>query len=372
MQKYNYFFPTDYHLILEKINAIHPGKYAKTRNFLYGDITYLSPYISRGVLSTKQVMDVILKNGFNLIESEKLIQELAWREYYQRVWQVKKEKIWEDIKQAQPDVKHHEMLTSLINCTTSIQIIDEQIKQLYETGYLHNHIRMYLASITCNVGKAHWKIPAKWLYYHLLDGDIASNNCSWQWVGGSFSSKKYYCNQENINKYTHTHQTGTFLDNSYEQIVTLPIPDSLAATTSLKLATILPVTNRPILDITKPTLIYNSYNLDPTWRLNENVNRILLLEPSHFTANPVSEKVLNFIIALSKNIPTIQIFVGEIAEVVALYKENNLKTLIISKEHPVFDYYPGIKDQRDWMFKSVTGYHSSFFNFWKKCVSVIQ
>jgi deoxyribodipyrimidine photo-lyase len=369
MQKYNHLFPTDYDSIVSKINAIHPEKYSKTRNFLNGNITYLSPYISRGVISTKQVMDTILKNDFTFLQSEKLIQELAWREYYQRVWQIKREQIWDDLKQAQPGVNHYEMLTSLLKCNTGIQVIDNQISQLYESGYLHNHIRMYLASLTCNIGKAHWKIPAKWLYYHLLDGDIASNNCSWQWVAGSFSSKKYYCNQENINKYTNTHQSGTFLDNTYEQIVSIKVPDSLALTTSLQLNTILPDTKSPILDISKPTLLYNSYNLDPTWRVNDNVNRVLLLEPSHFAENPVSEKVILFLLALSKNIPGIQVFVGELSEILGLYNESNIdiNELLISKEHPAFEYYPGIKDQRDWMFPTVTGYYPSFFKFWEKC-----
>ena len=374
MQKYNHLFPTDYESILSKINAIHPEKYSKTRNFLNGDITYLSPYISRGVISTKQVKDAVLKNGFTFLQSEKLIQELAWREYYQRIWQVKKEQIWDDLKQAQPGVSHHEMLNSLLNCDTGIQVIDEQINHLYEAGYLHNHIRMYVASIACNIGKAHWKIPAKWLYYHLLDGDIASNNCSWQWVAASFSSKKYYCNQENINKYTNTNQAGTFLDNTYEQIASIKVPDSLALTTSLQLHTILPNTKSPKLDLSKPTLLYNAYNLDPNWRANENVNRILLLEPSHFNANPVSEKVLDFVLALSKNISGIQVFIGEVSEIVALYKESDIdiNELLISKEHPAFEYYPGIKDQRDWMFPSVSGYYPSFFKFWEKCLQSLM
>ena len=374
MQKYNHLFPTDYELIVSKINTIHPEKYSKTRNFLNGDITYLSPYISRGVISTKHVMDAILKNGFSLIQSEKLIQELAWREYYQRIWQVKKEQIWDDLKQAQPGVGHHEMLTSLLKSNTGIQVIDEKINYLYESGYLHNHIRMYLATITCNIGKAHWKIPAKWLYYHLLDGDIASNNCSWQWVAGSFSSKKYYCNQENINKYAHTNQSGTFLDNTYEQIVSINVPATLASTTSLQLNTILPETKSPILDLSKPTLLYNSYNLDPTWRSNENVNRVLLLEPSHFNINPVSEKVIHFILSLSKNIPNIQVFVGEISELLSLYNDShiNINEVFISKEHPAFEYYPGINDQRDWMFPAVTGYYPSFFKFWEKCLQSMK
>lgn len=374
MQKYNHLFPTDYESILSKINAIHPEKYSKTRNFLNGDITYLSPYISRGVISTKQLMDAVLKNGFTFLQSEKLIQELAWREYYQRIWQVKKEQIWDDLKQAQPGVDHHDMLNSLLNCDTGIQVIDYQISQLYQLGYVHNHIRMYVASIACNIGKAHWKMPAKWLYYHLLDGDIASNNCSWQWVAASFSSKKYYCNQENINKYTNTNQTDTFLDNTYEQIASIKVPDSLTLTTSIQLNTILPNTKSPILDLSKPTLLYNDYNLDPNWRVNENVNRVLLLEPSHFNANPVSEKVLNFVLALSKNIPDIQVFVGEVSEILALYKGSDfeINELIISKEHPAFEYYPGIKDQRDWMFPSVTGYYPSFFKFWEKCLQSLM
>jgi len=66
MQNFNNLFPTHYETILSKITTIHPEKYAKTRNFLNGDITYLSPYISRGVISTKQVMDIVLKNGFSL------------------------------------------------------------------------------------------------------------------------------------------------------------------------------------------------------------------------------------------------------------------------------------------------------------------
>jgi deoxyribodipyrimidine photo-lyase len=374
MQKYNPEFSTNYQSIVSKVNTIHPEKYAKTRNYLNGDVTYLSPYISRGVISTKQVMDTILNSGFTFVQSEKLIQELAWREYYQRVWQVKKDQIWDDLKQAQPGVGHYEMLTSLLNCNTGINVIDDQIKHLYESGYMHNHIRMYLASLTCNIGKAHWKIPAKWLYYHLLDGDIASNNCSWQWVAGAFSSKKYYCNQENINKYSHSNQVGTFLDDSYEHIASMQVPDSLTANTSLQLNTILPDTNLPLLDITKPTLLYNSYNLDPTWRANENVNRVLLLEPSHFKVNPVSEKVLDFVLELSKNIAGVQVFVGEIPQILALYNQNDMdyRKLLISKEHPSFEYYPGIKDQREWMFPSVTGYYPSFFKFWEKCIQSIK
>ena len=364
-------FPTDYQSIIERVKNINPSKYAQTRNYLNGHVTYLAPYISRGVLSVKQILDHIIHKGYPFQVGEKLIQELAWREYYQRVWQAKTNLIWDDLKQAQQEVVHNKMIYAIQSAQIGIEAIDNQITHLYKTGYLHNHIRMYLASIICNIGKAHWLPPSKWMYYHLLDGDIASNNCSWQWVAGAFSSKKYFCNQENINKYTFSQQSSTFLDQSYEAFVKMPVPIALQETVLLNLETILPQTPLPNIDKSLPTLIYNSYNLDPLWRKDEKVNRILLLEPSHFSKYPVSEKVIQFIIELSKNIDGIQIFVGEMQDIQKidgpLDKDKNNNINIISKEHPAFTNYPGIKDERDWMFPNVNGYYSSFFSYWKKC-----
>jgi deoxyribodipyrimidine photo-lyase len=313
-------------------------------------------------------MDKILEKQYPYPAIEKIIQELAWREYFQRVWQTKGAQIWENLKQDQQEVVHHQMISSIQKANTGIESIDFAINGLYENGYLHNHSRMYLTSIACNIGKAHWLEPSKWMYYHLLDGDIASNNCSWQWVAGAFSSKKYYCNQENINKYTFSKQQNTFLDKPYEQLVDMPIPDALKETTVLDLKTNLPQTTSLKIDTTIPTLIYNSYNLDPIWRKLEKVNRVLLLEPSHFNQYPVSDKVIEFIIGLSKNIEGIQIFTGEIEEIKNIYKADNVwdDQKIISKEHPSFTYYPGMMVQRDWMFPEVTGYYPSFFSFWKK------
>jgi deoxyribodipyrimidine photo-lyase len=364
-------FPNSYQLILERINRINPVKYAKTRNFLNGDVTYLSAYIARGVISVRQIKDAVLQKGYKPYEIEKFLQELAWREYYQRVWQVKKEELFTDLKQPQPDFLHHQIPTTIVNASTGIKVIDDQINDFYGSGYLHNHIRMYLAAMVCNNAKSHWLTPARWMYYHLLDGDLASNSCSWQWVAGSFSSKKYYCNQENINKYTSSNQRHTFLDASYEHIATMPVPNALEATTTLDLKTILPQTEVPTLDTSKPTLLYNSYNLDPLWRATENVNRVLLLESSHFNQYPLSEKVIDFIISLSKNIDGIIMYAGEVDVLTKQYENADLKisNTFFSKEHPAFEYYPGIKDSRDWMFPNTEGYYPSFFSFWKKGIS---
>lgn len=361
-------FYTAYNDVLNAIDTIDPVKYAVSRNFTDGAVTRLSPYISRGIISGRQVFQSLLLKRYTSHQVIKLLQELAWREYFQRVWQNLSEGIWQDIKQPQYPVLDHQMITAINNANTGIHAIDEHIAELYKTGYMHNHLRMYTASIVCNIAQAHWLLPSKWMYYHLLDGDIASNTCSWQWVAGSFAAKKYFCNQENINRYTGSNQTKTFLDRSYEEVMNIPVPDILADTCSLELKTKLPETKLPVLDTRKPTLIYNSYNLDPLWRKEDNANRILLLEPSHFKSYPVSEKVMDFILGLAENITGLQIYSGEMDEIAKLQHNAGAgKQMIISKNHPAFSYYPGIKDEYDWIFDQVTGYYPSFSAYWKKC-----
>ncbi len=366
-------FPTDYHSIIERLNKIDPIQYGSTRNFIDGAVTYLSPYISRGVISVKQVQESVLAKGYPPATIEKFLQELAWREYFQRVWQAKDDKLFHDMKQPQAGVLHDKMIKAIVDAKTGICAIDKLIQEFYETGYLHNHVRMYIASIACNMGKAHWSAPSKWMYYHLLDGDLASNTCSWQWVAGAFSSKKYYCNQENINRFTHSDQQNTFLDLPVEDLDKAPTPDMLKLTSPLSLKVLLPDSKAPSIDFTVPTLIYNSYNLDPLWRKDEKVNRILLLEPSHFKKFPVSEKVIAFILGLSKNIPDVQMMVGEVSELEQLYVASEVRTeWLISKEHPAFKYYPGQKDERDWMYPEISGYYNSFFSYWKNCEKMIK
>lgn len=357
------YFPTDYDSILQRMMKIDPGKYAKTRNFLTGAVTYLSPYISRGVISTRQVYESLKARGYTQYQMEKMVSELAWRDFFQRVWQAKGNALFEDLRQPQPDVLTNKLPAALPEANTGIDAVDKGIETLYETGYMHNHLRMYTASIACNIAGARWKAPAEWLYYHLLDGDLASNTLSWQWVAGAFSSKKYYCNQENISKYAGSNQKRSYLAVDYGAFPLSEIPEPLQATTTLPLQTNLPETPLPTVDPNLPVLLYNSYNLDPLWRKDEPANRILLLEPSHFAKYPVSEKVLSFILNLATdNIPGIQIFTGEVADIPGLKDCPD----VYSKEHPAFMYYPGKKDSRNWLVPEVSGYFQSFFGYWKK------
>lgn len=354
-------FDTTRDAIQRRLESINPEKYGRSRNFIDGAVSYLSPYISRGVLSTRKVNQYLFDKGHDPRRCEKFIQELAWRDYWQLQWQVHGDNIDRDLKHTQADVAHGEIPTALTDPQTGIDAIDEAIVQFYKNGYLHNHVRMYVAAIACNIGKSHWRQPARWMYYHLLDGDWASNALSWQWVAGSNSNKKYVANQQNINKYCHTNQLGTFLDVPYAAFEDLPIPRELQKTHTPGLKTPLPDSNSLQLNRERDIAIYTYYNLDPDWRQSEDLERILLLEPSVFEQYPVSQKCIDFALGLAQNIKGLSVAVMEFDALTERAGDRK----IYFKEHPLNRHFRGIEDERDWM-TSVKGDFRSFFAYWKK------
>jgi len=353
-------FPTDLASILERVDRIDPIQYGKTRNRLDGAVTYLSPYISRGVISTKFVLERVLAKGYDVRDIESFVKELCWRDYFQRVGQEKE--LNRDIRQPQHPVAHRELPVAALNAETGIHAIDEGIRQLVETGYMHNHVRMYTAMLLCNIGQAHWREPARWLYYHLLDGDWASNACSWQWVAGANSSKKYIANQENINRFTGSSQSRTYLDTSYEALESIRIPDELRATQPFLPETPLPAASALTVDRTKPTLIYTYQNMDPFWHRDVDANRILLLETDFFAQYPISDACVRFMLDLGKNIAGLQVFVGSFQDLTSDYGLDDIRY----KEHPFHVGFTGVEEPRDWISDDVDGYYPSFFAYWKQ------
>jgi deoxyribodipyrimidine photo-lyase len=374
-----------YAALLEQIKAYHPGKYNATRNYTNGAVTNWSPYISRGLLSPVIVMEQ-LKTKHNKQEWIGFMQQMAWREYFQRVWQFKGNLILEDLKSSQSKVVLAALPNPISAGKTGIQALDNAIQRLYEDGMMHNHVRMYISMLHSNIFKAAWLPGAKWMYANLLDHDPAANFLSWQWVAGTFSSKQYIANQENINKYTNTKQLGTYLDTEYENLQTsifdhsntiqpnhsVNWSDTLDQEFNIDTKTILKnIQLRNIAQIfdtktvlpNQPFCIYNSFNLDPLWHADEDVHRILLLEPNHFEKFTVTEKVLQFVIDLATtNIPGIQIFIGNFKDL-----SQHIQSSIYFKEHPTTTHYQGIQEERDWLFPEVNGYFPSFFGYWKKC-----
>ena len=152
------------------------------------------------------------------------------------------------------------------------------------------------------------------------------------------------------------------LDFPYETLGEMERPEVLSKTEKLKLTTPLPEKEEITLNESLPTALYTFYNLDPMWRREEKMNRVLLLEPSFFRNYPSSQKVINFVLELAKNIDNYQLFVGEFEEFITDFTTPQ----IYFKEHPTNTHFKGIEDSRDWIAPEVQGDFRSFFGYWKK------
>jgi deoxyribodipyrimidine photo-lyase len=187
--------------VAEDLLAAFPApRYAASRNFLNGSISRLSPYIRHGVITLTEVLE-FLRRRFPGHKLEKFVQELAWRDYWQRVYSKIGDGIWEDLEPAKTGAVYREEMPRDWG-STGLACMDGFAAELESTGYLHNHARMWVASYLVHWCKTAWQTGARWFLRHLLDGDPASNNLSWQWVASTFSSKPYFFNRENLERYT--------------------------------------------------------------------------------------------------------------------------------------------------------------------------
>ena len=202
-----------------RLAAVNPDAYARTRNALDGAVTRLSPYLTHGLLSLREVYTAVHARH-PLDAKHKFVFELGWRAYWQHVWAHLGDGVHQSIHAGLlPDETYQpEMPADVLEARTGIPAIDLAVRELYETGYVHNHARMWLASYVVHLRKVHWHAGAQWMLGHLLDGDLASNHLSWQWVAGTGSSKPYLFNADNVAKYApaHWHSAGTAIDTSYE------------------------------------------------------------------------------------------------------------------------------------------------------------
>jgi deoxyribodipyrimidine photo-lyase len=188
-----------------RLQNIDPVAYARSRNFGDGKITRLSPYIHHGILSLNEVRNHALSQCSNAVQITKFIQELAWRDFWQRVLSANPDWAWKDIEPYKTGFSADDyadvLPTDIAEGKTGVSCLDAFIHELTHTGYVHNHARMYLASYVVHFRRIKWQAGAKWFLQHLLDGDLASNNLSWQWVASTFSHKPYFFNLENVDKY---------------------------------------------------------------------------------------------------------------------------------------------------------------------------
>lgn len=182
------------------------ANYSFKRNFDLGpkdksNVSCLSPYISHRLITEYEVAKTVLAK-FPYQKVEKYIQEIFWRVYW-KGWLELRPQVWTDFVEDLKELKEDENYKKAINGETQIECFNDWVKELKENNYLHNHTRMWFASIWIFTLNLPWQKGAEFFMKHLFDGDAASNTLSWRWVAGLQTKGKHYVAQSwNISKFT--------------------------------------------------------------------------------------------------------------------------------------------------------------------------
>ena len=198
---------------IEKLNYFvenNLSQYSKLRNFDFGpdkrsNISCLSPYITHGIINEQELIQKSLSK-FSFSKNEKFVQEVLWRTYW-KGWLELRPNVWTDylidLKNTKDKFKNNQNYLNAIEGKTDIECFNVWVKELIENNYLHNHTRMWFASIWIFTLELPWQLGAEFFMQHLYDGDAASNTLGWRWVAGVQTQGKHYLASEwNIKKFT--------------------------------------------------------------------------------------------------------------------------------------------------------------------------
>ena len=198
------------------------SEYSKLRNFDFGpnnrsNISCLSPYIAHGIISELELIKKSLSK-FSFVKNEKFIQEILWRTYW-KGWLELRPNVWTDylseLKKIRNEYMEKTEYKNAIEGNTNIECFNEWVNDLKENNYLHNHARMWFASIWIFTLKLPWQLGAEFFMKHLYDGDAAANTLGWRWVAGiQTQGKNYLASEWNIQKFTNNRFSSIKLNES--------------------------------------------------------------------------------------------------------------------------------------------------------------
>ena len=206
------FYPTRATAIENLNNFIENelSSYSKLRNFDFGpdrrtNISCMSPYITHGVLTEQEVMRLSLKKH-SFVKIEKFIQEVLWRVYW-KGWLELRPNVWTDfiidLKKLKQQFKDNKNYLNAIEGKTNVECFNTWVNELKNHNYLHNHARMWFASVWIFTLGLPWQLGAEFFMKYLFDGDSASNTLGWRWVAGvQTKGKNYVASEWNIKKFT--------------------------------------------------------------------------------------------------------------------------------------------------------------------------
>ena len=209
--------------VMERYIEKNISDYTAKRNFDFGpqnrkNISCLSPYITHRLISEYEVAKKTLSK-YPYQKVEKFIQEIFWRVYW-KGWLELRPKVWTDFVEDTKNIENTKEYEKAINGETNIDCFNDWVKELKENNYLHNHTRMWFASIWIFTLKLPWQKGAEFFLRELYDGDAASNTLSWRWVAGIQTKGKNYIAQNwNINKFTNNKYKDLKLNENPQPII---------------------------------------------------------------------------------------------------------------------------------------------------------
>jgi deoxyribodipyrimidine photo-lyase len=318
---------------LERMAAIDPVAYARTRNHVTGAVSGLSPWIRHGVASLAEVRDRALALVGKPDDAAKFVSELGWRDYWRQVHEALGDRIRDSIEPpaALPRAGGKDRVPDdVLAAATGMECIDAFVRRLHDTGWLHNHERMWLASWLVHARGVRWQAGADWFLEHLLDGDPASNHLSWQWVAGTFSAKPYIFNRENLETFTggvHCSRCPLIgscdVEGDYDDLAARFFqPEPAAATRQpLRIRPEQPwlpgggaaAGQRPLVWLTLDSLSAES----PAAATHAAAPRVFVIDPAWLAEERPTLKRLAFIFECLADVPDVEVHLGEPAEVLA-------------------------------------------------------
>ncbi len=364
---------------LENFVENNLGEYSTLRNFDFGpnkrsNTSCLSPYITHGVINEKEVIRKSL-DKFSFPKNEKFIQEVLWRTYW-KGWLELRSGVWDDylldLKRIKEEFKDNKSYLNAIEGNTEIECFNEWVKELKTYNYLHNHTRMWFASIWIFTLDLPWQLGAEFFMQHLYDGDTASNTLGWRWVAGIQTQGKHYLASEwNIKKFT---------NNRFENI---KLNENAPPIISDKNYTILHKTFENPINIEEKNLLVFENNLafEITDFADQKFKKILLIVNKNENRNiKLVDNVLNFKASLieeqkkrleEKSINCEIIDINEIKNLESCYclyptVGENLDYINQNSQKNVEFLYRKL-DQNSWKFCN-----KGFFNFKKYIPKIVE
>ena len=358
----------------DKTRFIQKGlkDYSSKRNYDFGpksreNTSNLSKYISHRIINEYDLVREILSQ-YNLQKVDKFIHEVFWRVYW-KGWLEHRPDVWKDFVDSDPTYSEEEYKKA-INGETGIECFDDWVKELKSENYLHNHTRMWFASIWIFTLNLPWELGARFFMKYLFDGDAASNTLSWRWVAGiQTQGKNYLARESNIRKFTNQRYMNTSLNEN-----ALPLENP-------KIYSLQDVRHLHATQKYKNLVLFESdLNVNERYSFFKNYENIFLVLLDNKNRNiKLDEKVLNFKRTLQ------EAFANEISNSQIIDEDTFMS---LNTQFDVF--YPSIGENMDFLdreFKDIDKLHfiglkediycwqfskKGFFNFKKNIPEVIN